>query len=34
MTLLQLSLLTFLTGGVTNPFIILLIIPAIVSSTF
>jgi len=32
--LIQLSLLLFLTGGVTNPFIILLIIPAIVSSTF
>ncbi len=32
--LIQLSLLLFLTGGVTNPFIILLIIPAITSSTF
>ena len=32
--LVQLSLLLFFTGGVTNPFIILLIIPAIVSSTF
>ena len=32
--LIQLGLLLFLTGGVTNPFIILLIIPAIVSSTF
>jgi len=32
--LIQLSLLLFLTGGVTNPFIILLIIPAVVSSTF
>jgi len=32
--LVQLSLLLFLTGGVTNPFIILLIIPAVVSSTF
>ena len=32
--LIQLALLLFLTGGVTNPFIILLIIPAIVSSTF
>ena len=32
--LIQLSLLLYLTGGVTNPFIILLIIPAIVSSTF
>ena len=30
----QLSILLFLTGGVTNPFIILLIIPTIVSSTF
>ena len=30
----QLSMLLFLTGGVTNPFIILLTIPAIVSSTF
>jgi len=30
----QLSMLLFLTGGVTNPFIILLSIPAIVSSTF
>ena len=32
--LLQLSVLLYLTGGVTNPFIILLIVPAIVSSTF
>ena len=32
--LLQLSLLLYLTGGITNPFTILLIIPAIVSSTF
>jgi len=32
--LLQLSLLLYLTGGITNPFVILLIIPAIVSSTF
>jgi len=32
--LLQLSLLLYLTGGVTNPFTILLIIPAIMSSTF
>ena len=32
--LIQLSLLLFLTGGVTNPFALLLIIPAIVSSTF
>jgi len=30
----QLSLLVFLTGGITNPFVLLLIIPAIVSSTF
>jgi len=32
--LLQLSSLLYLTGGITNPFTILLIIPAIVSSTF
>jgi len=32
--LLQLSVLLFLTGGITNPFVILLIVPAIVSSTF
>ena len=32
--LVQLALLLYFTGGVTNPFIILLIIPAIVSSTF
>jgi two-component system, sensor histidine kinase RegB len=32
--LFQLAALLFLTGGVTNPFIILLIIPAITSSTF
>jgi len=32
--LIQLSFLLFFTGGVTNPFIILIIIPAIVSSTF
>lgn len=31
--LIQLAVLIFLTGGITNPFIILLIIPAIVSST-
>ena len=30
----QLGSLLFLTGGITNPFVILLIIPAIVSSTF
>jgi two-component system sensor histidine kinase RegB len=32
--LVQLSLLLFFTGGVTNPFVILLIIPSVVSSTF
>ena len=32
--LIQLAALLYLTGGVTNPFIILLIVPAIVSSTF
>ena len=32
--LIQLTALIFLTGGITNPFVILLIIPAIVSSTF
>ena len=32
--LIQLALLLFITGGVTNPFVILLVIPAIVSSTF
>ena len=32
--LIQLSVLLYLTGGITNPFVILLIIPAIVSSTF
>ena len=32
--IIQLSVLLFLTGGVTNPFVVLLIIPAIVSSTF
>jgi len=31
--LIQLAMLIFFTGGITNPFIILLIIPAIVSST-
>jgi len=30
----QLTLLIFLTGGITNPFVILLVIPAVVSSTF
>ena len=32
--LVQLSLLLYLTGGITNPFSILLIVPAIVASTF
>ena len=32
--LVQLSFLLYLTGGITNPFSILLIVPAIVSSTF
>ena len=32
--LLQLSILLYLNGGVTNPFALLLIVPAIVSSTF
>ena len=32
--LIQLSILVFFTGGITNPFVILLIIPAVVSSTF
>ena len=32
--LFQLSLLLYLTGGITNPFSILLIVPAIVASTF
>ena len=32
--LMQLTLLIFLTGGITNPFVILLVIPAVVSSTF
>ena len=32
--LFQLSALLFLTGGITNPFIILLIVPSIVASTF
>ena len=30
----QLSLLIFFTGGITNPFILLIVIPAVVSSTF
>ena len=32
--LIQLAVLLYLTGGITNPFAILLIVPAIVSSTF
>ena len=32
--LIQLSLLLFFTGGIKNPFVIFLIVPAIVSSTF
>ena len=32
--LVQLSLLLYLTGGISNPFCILMIVPAIVSSTF
>ena len=32
--LIQLAILVFLTGGITNPFVILLVIPAVVSSTF
>ena len=32
--LIQLAILIFFTGGITNPFVILLVIPAIVSSTF
>ncbi len=32
--LMQLSLLLYLTGGITNPFSILLIVPSIVASTF
>ena len=32
--LIQLSLLLYLTGGISNPFSILMIVPAIVSSTF
>ena len=32
--LIQLSILLYLTGGIFNPFCLLLIIPAIVSSTF
>ena len=32
--LIQLAVLVFLTGGITNPFVILLVIPAVVSSTF
>ena len=32
--LIQLAFLLYLTGGITNPFVILLVVPAIVSSTF
>ena len=32
--LIQLSFLLYLTGGITNPFIILIIVPSIVSATF
>ena len=32
--LVQLSVLIYLTGGITNPFCILLIVPTIISSTF
>jgi len=32
--LIQLGILVFFTGGITNPFVILLVIPAAVSSTF
>jgi len=32
--LIQLALLVFFTGGITNPFVILLVIPAVVSSAF
>ena len=32
--LIQLTILIFLTGGIMNPFVILLVIPAVVSSTF
>ncbi len=32
--LIQLTVLVFFTGGITNPFVILLVIPAVVSSTF
>ena len=32
--LIQLAILLYLTGGIINPFVILLIVPAIVSSTF
>ena len=32
--LFQLAILVFFTGGITNPFVILLVIPAVVSSTF
>ena len=32
--LIQLAILVFFTGGITNPFVILLVVPAVVSSTF
>ena len=32
--LFQLTVLLYLTGGISNPFIILLIVPTVVSSTF
>ena len=32
--LIQLAALVFLTGGITNPFVILLVVPAVVSSAF
>ena len=32
--LIQLALLIFFTGGITNPFVILLVVPAVVSSAF
>ena len=32
--LMQLAILIFLTGGITNPFVLLLVIPAVVSSAF
>ena len=32
--LIQLTVLVYFTGGITNPFVILLVVPAVVSSTF